>query len=68
MTNPDNQKRLDRKKWFASEQEKKDKSGDMEYCEKCEHATTLKTCSVTQDYREKTCCCATAYNRMKRGK
>lgn len=69
MTNPENQKRLDRKKFFESQKLKEDQSGKMDYCGSCNHQKVTSFgestyCVVDQARREKECACATAYNRM----
>lgn len=66
MSNKETQQRLDKKKWIESENAGYDKSGDMEYCDKCEHQTPSGSCEVNQVYRETYCTCASAWNRMKR--
>lgn len=66
MTNKDRQRSLDRKKWLASEKLKSDMSGEMPYCDFCEHQTELLWCLCNQEQRESNCLCATAYNRLVR--
>ena len=68
MTNEQRQKQLDKKKWLESESAGYDKSGDMDYCEYCDHQTPSGDCEVNQVYRETISTCATAYNRLKRSK
>lgn len=68
MTNKERQKKLDEKKWIASENAGYDKSGDMDYCEYCDHQTPSGDCEVNQVHREVYYSCATAYNRLKRSK
>lgn len=66
MNNKDTQALLDKKKWLESESAGYDKSGDMDYCEYCDHQTPSGDCEVNQVYRETISTCATAYNRLKR--
>lgn len=68
MNNKDTQAWLDKKKWLTSEKEGYDKSGDMEYCDYCDHQTPSGDCEVNQVHREVYYSCATAYNRLKRSK
>lgn len=68
MTNQARQKQLDKKKWLESEVAGYDKSGDMEYCDKCEHQTPSGDCEVNQVYRELYDPCASAWNRIKRSR
>lgn len=69
MTNKERQKRLDEKKWLASERKGFDMSAWMEWCEHCDKKTGMfGTCSATQEERETACLCATAYNRMQRAR
>lgn len=64
MTNKDRQKQLDLKKWFTSKQYRKDLSGSMSYCIKCDKVTYSHSCRATQKEREEYCLCAKAYNKM----
>ena len=68
MNNKYTQALLDKKKWLESESAGYDKSGDMDYCEYCDHQTPSGDCEVNQVYRETISTCATAYNRLKRSK
>ena len=68
MTNAERQKSLDKSKYYASQQYKKDLSGSMFYCHKCEYSSCTHNCRATQKERESGCLCAKAYNRVKRGK
>lgn len=65
MTNEKRQSQLDNKKWLTSEKAGYDKSGDMDYCNKCDYQTPSRNCSVKHVYRETNCLCARAYNRKK---
>jgi hypothetical protein len=75
MTNKEIQKRLDKKKWLASEKRGHDLSGVFIQCHCCEKQTARgwqkdglfkHGCSATQEERESQCLCAKAYNRMYR--
>lgn len=65
MTNKERQKCLDFKKFEESANERRDKSGSMEYCEYCECSLDFH-CIATQEEREKGTICAKAYNKMVR--
>lgn len=66
MTNIERQKRLDKVKYFTSQQYKQDLSGSMPYCIKCEYVNCTHNCKATQKEREAGSLCAKAYNRMQR--
>lgn len=67
MTNKERQKKLDKKKWLASEKNGEDLSGKMPYCEYCHNRYLFEErCGIDQTERYHTGACATAYNRMKR--
>ena len=65
MNNVENQKRLDRKKYFKSLEFGEDQSGKMDYCKVCEFSKN-NHCPIGQTSRELSTLCATAYNRMVR--
>lgn len=76
MTNKENQKRLDNKKYLESEAAGFDKAGSMEYCDCCDYqklhkeSKSGKICIHGYHPKNKELHpypCATAYNRMKRG-
>ena len=64
MTNSEKQKWLDKKKWLESEKENTDKSGEMPYCNYCLWQDEGLYCMAEQEYIEKACLCAKAYNAM----
>ena len=67
MTNKERQKSLDKKKWLESEKIGFDMSGKMNYCDACvDRYLFEERCGISQEERESTCRCASAYNRMKR--
>ena len=68
MTNSEQQKRLDRKKWKESVENLTDMSGKMDYCDYCQHQAYDSDyhCEVTQAEKETKSLCAKAYNRMRR--
>lgn len=69
MKNFERQKKLDEKKWIASEKKGFDMSAWMQWCGYCDKKTGLcGTCTATQEEREGQCLCATAYNRMQRAR
>lgn len=68
MKNNERQASLDKRKWFLSEKTKIDCSGTMPYCSYCEYRSNGFKCKATQQEREVKCLCATAYNRLTRGK
>ena len=68
MTNIERQKSLDKKKYLASQMYKRDLSGNMIYCAKCEYVNCTHTCRATQKERENGNLCAKAYNRLMRVK
>lgn len=69
MKNTDKQKKLDKRKWFASIEANKDMGGYMDYCEYCDKIDPVfGGCSATQVQREKLSICATADNRRERAK
>lgn len=71
MTNTENQKRLDRKKWTESQKAGEDLSGKMFYCDGCKYQkmtsfgeTTY--CVVPHERRVEEEVCSTSYNRVVR--
>ena len=70
MTNQERQRSLDKEKWLKSEELGTDLSGCMIYCDYCYHQvhTFEATSCDAPSERESRCLCASAYNRMKRGK
>lgn len=63
MTNKQRQTQLDKMKYIASEQAKRDLSGEMPYCDYCAFCTNIGTCSASQTERESGCFCAKAFNK-----
>lgn len=58
------QKELDEKKYFASEQAQKDMSGGMDYCLECQFRNhPNKECKLTHESRVSNSACAKNYNR-----
>lgn len=71
MKNTERQASLDKQKWLESKKMGVDMSGAMTYCYDCDWQQPAKpqcTCLGTHEQRVKACVCATAYNRMVRGK
>ena len=66
LTNKEMQKELDFQKWNLSQVEKKDLSGQMEYCSFCPFQIDKAKCDCPQAMREEETLCAKAFNRMKK--
>ena len=62
------QQQLDEKKYLTSQNYKRDLSGSMPYCLKCDKITYNHTCRATQQERESQCLCAKAFNKGQRAK
>lgn len=58
------QKMCDSLKWNASQDLRRDLSGDMPYCKYCERHLSNNKCIASQEEREKCYLCAKAYKRM----
>ena len=67
MTNKERQKKLDEKKWIASEKAKEDLSGLLDYCSHCDWQD-IYGCMATQEEIEREYKCAKAYNKMQKAK
>lgn len=65
MTNIERQRSLDKKKYLESERQGMDLSGKMFYCNRCDYQYG-NLCTVTQNFKDKVCPCATAFNRGQR--
>lgn len=65
MTNKERQGKLDAIKWLKSQEKNSDQTGCMDYCGYCDKQSRAYNCNLTQEERENSYACATAYNRMK---
>ena len=72
MTNIERQVSLDEKKYFESQKQGRDMSGNMDYCYCCKYLQVVDkdnyNCPVPQIDRELKCLCAKAFNKMKKKK
>lgn len=68
MKNTERQKSLDEKKYIESAKQGKDMSGAMPWCASCPQRVELETCVASHQSRVLSSLCATAYNRMVKGK
>ena len=75
MTNSENQKRLDKKKYYASIEAGYDMAGNMDYCKVCQFSVNCSTSKsgyrcdyggTSADFDLTPYPCSTAYNRMVR--
>lgn len=67
------QRKLDKKRWFASENVGHDLAGKMPECDYCDYQQAFMTarsnyCGEQHDYRMQECLCAKAYNKKQKAK
>ena len=68
IKNIERQKQLEEQKYLQSQSYKRDLSGSMPYCLKCDKATYNHNCKATQQERESQCLCAKSYNKLNKKK